>query len=247
MTQPTGTPGNNQAGPYQQGQPHPPQYQGQPGPYPQGQPGPYPQGQPQGAPTGSVPPGPGWGNAPQGQWPPYQQPYQAPAKKPGKAGKVLAIIGAALLVVGIALAALFTMRLVGSVPSAADLTRVDGPTEVAVSGDAMKVIYASDSSTSCSVQAPDGQTPDLRLSTGMRFTAGDVEYTAIGKIGGAGQAAGTYVVECDSSNAVLGPPLKVSDVTVGVLGLVVGIGVGVVGLILLVVGLVLRAVSRKRA
>lgn len=238
MTQPhvppNGMPPGNQSGPYWQGQPpqgQPPhgQYQGQPGAYP---------GQQQGGP---------YGQAPQGQWGTYgQQQFQAPPRKPGKAAKTLTILGAAFLAIGIALVVMFAVRIAGVVPGGDALIPVDGPTQVDISGSEMLVIYASDTATTCSVQAPGGQEPDLRLGSSMNFTSGDVQYTAIGKIGGEGEASGAYTVECDSANAVIGPPLSVADITTAVLLAVAGFGAGFVGLIMLIVGLVLRSSRRKR-
>lgn len=241
MTQPPGQQGGMpptpHGGPYQPQPPQPqppgmpygsppPGYPGRQGPYP-GQPGPHPGQQP----------GASYGQPPHGR----QQ------ERKGKAAPVLTWLGAVLLVVGVVLVVLFAVRVAGVVPGEDALTRVDGPTRVEVVGDEMKVIYASDLSTTCTVMAPGDETPDLRLDSSMRFTSGGVEYTAIGKLGGEGEPSGTYTVECTSANAVVGPPLSVSGITVTVLLAVAGFGLGIVGLVMVIIGLVLRSSRRKRS
>lgn len=211
----------------------------------QGQ-GPWPQG-PQ---PGHQPPPP-YQQAQYGQGPvppPYAQQYfQGPPKPPSKAPMVLIIIGAILLALGIGCGIVFGIQLGALIPSASSLVRVDGSAEVTVTGDEMKVIFASDPSVSCDVTGPGDTQPDVWLNQSMKFTTDGVSFEAIGKIGGPGEASGTYTIQCDGPGVVIAPPLSVGGIGAAVIAAVIGGLAGVTGLILLIIGLVLKASQRKRA
>lgn len=229
----------------------PGQYQPTPGQpptapqWPGGQPG-----QPYGQPQYGQQPGQQYGQPPHGQaqyaQPPYGQPYQVPARKPGKAPKVLTIVGAVLAAIGVVFVALFAFQLRSAIPSAASLTSINGVTEVVVSNQEMRVIYAGDPGASCTVTSPGAEEPDLFLSGSMSFTRDGIAYSSIGRIGGPGEADGTYIVECDSSPVVVGPPLNIRAIGLSVVYAIVGFGSLSLGIIMLVVGLILRGVQRKR-
>ncbi|NHB84620.1 hypothetical protein G7085_08385 [Tessaracoccus sp. HDW20] len=109
----------------------------------------------------------------------------------------------------------------------------------------MQVIYATDPDTTCSVLAPGENAPDLALDSSMSFTRDDIAYSAIGRIGGPDQDNGTYTVECDGAGVVVGPPLSMGAITLGVVFAVAGFGLLIVALFLLIAGFVLRASARR--
>lgn len=223
-------------------------------PYGQGNPvGPGPHG-PGGQQYGQQPPGyptQGGTQQPQPQWqpqPPYGQQWQAPPPGPskgGKAGRILTIVGL-VLVVGAALLGGGAALAGGSVrPAESAMIDVQGATEVPVADEQMQVIYTTDPVTSCSVTGPSDTVPNVTLSFSMNFDRDGAMYSAIGKMGGPGEANGTYTVECDG-DAVVGPAMNVGALTATVLMIVAAVGLATLGVILLIVGLVLRASAKKR-
>ncbi|SHJ81925.1 hypothetical protein SAMN02745244_03335 [Tessaracoccus bendigoensis DSM 12906] len=190
---------------------------------------------------------PPYGQPPTGQaigQPPYGQQFQAP--KPSKTPRILIIVGAVLAGIGAVFVALFAFQLSAVIPYAGDLTVIDGPTEVVVSGEEMKVIYATDPNAGCSVTSPGMSTPDLALGMSMHFSLDGVDYDAIGKIGGPGEAEGVYVIECDTPGTVAGPAIDIAAIGLSVVYALVGFGSLAVGGVLLIVGLVLRSAQKKR-
>lgn len=246
---PQGPAGSQQSGPGQAGRPPgygqqaPNQGYGQPtqqgygqpqGGYQQGQQG---YGQPQG---GYQQPG----YAPGG---PQGAPYAAPAKPPGKAPKILTIVGIALMGIGAILAGLFAFQFTSLIPADDEIVPISGTTDVTVSGGEMKVIYASDPQVSCQVTSPGQAKPNLFLGAEMTFTHDGTSYSSIGKIGGDGEPDGAYTFDCDGPGVIVAPPLDIGGVLGAIVLAFVGFGLLAVGLILLVVGLVLRAGQKRPA
>ncbi|AQP48242.1 hypothetical protein BW730_12750 [Tessaracoccus aquimaris] len=263
---PQGTPGSQQPGPGQPGRSPgygpqgPSQGYGQPNQQGYGQPSQPGYGQPSqpgyGQPQGGYQQGQQGYAQPQGGFQQGQQgyatgpqgpSYASPAKPPGKAPKILTIVGIALMGVGAILAGLFAFQFTSLIPAADEIVTINGATDVTVTGGEMKVIYASDPEVSCQVTSPGQAKPNLFLGAEMTFTHDGTSYSSIGKIGGDGEPDGAYSFDCDGPGVIVAPPLDIPGVFGAIVLAFVGFGLLALGLILLVVGLVLRAGQKRQA
>lgn len=163
-------------------------------------------------------------------------------------GRVLTIVGAVLLLAGLAMGAAFARTIEDIVPALDQSTRADGGATATLRGDDMLVLYAPTATRpTCRITGPGGQPPDTDLGgTRYSFTVNGVSYESIAKIGGPGQPAGDYVVECDEDGVILAPPLRISGILGTVFVLVGAIGAGTLGGTLLIVGLVMWGTGRHR-
>ncbi len=162
-------------------------------------------------------------------------------------GKILAILGAVILLLSIVAGTILAwMSFQGVMGAAEDSTPFTGSTTLQLAeGDEIQ-LYAREGAmtSSCDVSPSDQVGPGpSQTSTiskdGSSWTSFD-GFTAT--------ADGEYIVTCTGSSEVLAaPPISVGGILGGIGGIFLGVGGGMLGALLLLVGIVLLIVGRGKA
>ncbi|GAA4284520.1 hypothetical protein GCM10022261_20510 [Brevibacterium daeguense] len=167
-----------------------------------------------------------------------------------KWGIALTLIGAAVLVLSVVLAAILgAVGLGGSTPDEGEVVAISGPTTIPVAADESMFLYHAETgpSTSCGIFDPSGQMlTDASSLVTSSFTHEGETYTSFAEFGGSGMPAGDYVVECDQDGIIAAPAVDAAGIVGGVFGILGGVFGGFLGFALLVVGVVLWIVGARR-
>lgn len=171
----------------------------------------------------------------------------APGAGMRKWGKLLAILGAIVLLLSIVIGTVMAWTgFQGVMDTAEDATPFSGSTTLQLSAGDEIQLYALEGAASndCDVTPGDQVGPGpSQTSTiskdGQSWTSFD-GFTAT--------TDGEYIVACaDSAEVLAAPPISVGGILGGVGGIFLGIGGGMLGALLLLIGIVLLLVGRGKA
>ncbi|MDO5635600.1 MAG: hypothetical protein Q4G34_12155 [Micrococcus sp.] len=165
-------------------------------------------------------------------------------------GKILTIIGATLLILGIALGVILGFTGIGgAVRGASDGTQFTGSITLTLEQGEKVQLYAraGGDRPSCEVLPEENVGPGAAQTSS--FTRNGEQWESFG--GFTAEEAGSYDVSCTAMGGdpevYAGPPVSIGSVLLGVGGIFGGIGLASLGVLLLVIGIVLLVLGRRDA
>lgn len=164
-----------------------------------------------------------------------------------KWGKILAIVGAIMLVVCVVVGVILAVTGIGRAAGTADKgTTFTGSTSVTLEAGQKVQLYAPDDAATpmCEV-TPADKVGDAPVQS-SEVTSGGVTWESFD--GFTATEAGSYQITCDGTTQVLAaPPVSIGGIFAGVGGILLGVLGGGLGLLMLIVGLVLFFIGRGKA